>query len=160
MKKGVIGLIITGLCVSACKVSVSTDVDLSGLKNPTPDMKDYAKATLGEFYDYDLDAVLNRVDPRVSDKFSLELLEQISDLTHETAQPQNAVKFGQSFKSEDGLKYVAIQYNVPNQIGREEVTLSLSYDKDICCRLVGYHAKIRLGDDYKMPEYEPVETAE
>lgn len=155
MKKSYISFIITAMCLTGCKVSLSTDVNFESLKKLTPEMTDYAKEVLQEFYDYELESVLGRVDPNVSDNFSLELLEQISDFSHETAQPQNAVKFGHTYKTEDDLKYVAIKYNVPNLNGREEVTLSLSYGKDSCCKLVGLYAQIRIGDQYKMPEFKP-----
>ncbi len=156
MNKRMTCVMISLLSLTGCKLPMSGNIDLGDGQNITAEMAEYAQTTLEAFYDYDLETVFGRIDPRVADKFSLKLLEQINENTHETAQAENSVKYAHHYRSENGLKFVTIEYNVPNQNGREDVTISLSYEENICCKLVDLHVKPLIGQQYKMPEYRPL----
>lgn len=131
---------------------ISPELNASGSKKLKPEITDYAENALRDFYDYDLDTVLSRAGPKIAEPFTLELLEAISDQSHETAQPQNAVKFAHLYNQENDIKSVSIHYNVPNAVGHEAFTITLTYDEITCCNIIGLHLDQHLGDEYKMPE--------
>ena len=137
------------------------DNSVEAIDQPTPDMIDYAKACLTEIYNYDLDAVLKRVDSKANSPISLEQLEEISDKAHETAQPDNAVNIRHEFHRDDNQHdYITLEWHIPTQIGREDVIMSLGYQDGLCCSLINVTAKSHIGDQYKMTEFESLDPAE
>jgi len=98
----------------------------------------YASAAIDEFYDYDLDALSLRVDPQLAGLVSIEALETLADSAHETAMPASKAKYAHQYSEKNGVKIITLEYAIPNKVGGETVTVSLSYDKDVCCQLVGF----------------------
>ncbi len=123
--------------LSGCKPSGQKDATIATPQNVSDEMADYASAVIDEFYDYDLDAML----ARSNGKMSIEALETFADNTHETAQPANKVKQAHHYSQNNGVKRISLEYAIPNNTGQEIAIISLSYDTDTCCQLVGFTIK-------------------
>ena len=130
---GVIGLTVLGL--SSCNPSISTQS--SAQKNVTAEMSAYASAVIDEFYDYDLEAVI----ARNKDNLSIDALEAFADNAHETAAPANKVKNAHQFSEENGIHLITLEYVIPNEVGQEKATVTLSYNNEVCCELIGFDVK-------------------
>ena len=106
---------------------------------PRAEMTAYASAVIDEFYDYDIDTLYARIDARIAGTISTADLETLADQAHETAMPAKKTKQGHSYSEERGIKIITLEYAIPNKIGSETATVSLSYDKDSCCQIVGFN---------------------
>ena len=120
--------------LSACN---SSDAPTS--QKVTPEMTAYASAAIDEFYDYDIDTLYARIDARIAGTISTADLETLADQAHETAMPAKKTKQGHSYSEERGIKIITLEYAIPNKIGGETATVSLSYDKNSCCQIVGFN---------------------
>jgi len=102
-------------------------------------MDAYASAAIDEFYDYDLDALSLRIDPQLAELISIEALETLADSAHETAMPASKAKHAHRYSEKNGVKIITLKYTMPNKVGGETATVSLSYDKNVCCQLAGFN---------------------
>ena len=139
MKRGssislLISLVLAGLM--SCKASAPPTSH-----TVSPEMAAYASAVIDEFYDYDLEAVLARADVRAKANLSIDELEAFADNAHETAQPANKVKQASHYSQNNGVNLITLDYIIPNSVGHETAAVSLSYDNDVCCQLIGFSLK-------------------
>ena len=129
---GVMGLAV--LALPSCQPSGHTHTHS---QNVSAEMTAYASAVIDEFYDYDLEAGTGRS----KDTLSIDVLESFADNAHETAAPANKVKQGHHFSQDSGVNLVALEYAIPNAVGQETATVTLSYDNDVCCQLMRFDLK-------------------
>lgn len=104
-------------------------------------MFSYSSKVINEFYDYDLDTLMARVDARAKESLSIDVLESFADKAHETANPAKKIPNTPHYSQDAGIKIVTIEYFIPTSVGHETALVSLSYDNGVCCKLIGFDLK-------------------
>jgi len=124
------------LALCGCKASISEAPQAAS--KVLPKIEAYASAVIDEFYDYELDGLLERAGP--SSAISIDALEALADSAHETAQPQNKALRGYTTNSRSGSNgggnSASLEYFIPNAVGGERLSVSLSYTETTCCQLI------------------------
>jgi len=53
----------------------------------------------------------------------------------------NKVKNAHQFSEENGIHLITLEYVIPNEVGQEKATVTLSYNNEVCCELIGFDLK-------------------